>query len=163
MRLYKKRSNVSILDNARVLITGANGFLGHHVVKVLEKYRKDSKTDFTILTPTHREFDLLANDISMRRYLTHCSPSIVIHLAAQCGGIGINREKPGEFLYNNLMMTTNLIRWCSQLNDEHFTGVTINKFVGKYFEQTFWRHITRLKFNIYQYKITSRQDSCGKR
>lgn len=91
-----------------ILITGARGFLGHHVVKALEPYK-----DLTILTPTRQDVDLLRREeITYYLMTQRPKPDAVIHLAAQCGGIGVNREKPGEFLYNNLMMTTNLIEAC---------------------------------------------------
>lgn len=98
---------MSIYDNATVLVTGAHGFLGRHVVKALENYQGR----LNILTPTHEEMDLL-NAAELSYFLKVKTPDVVIHLAAQCGGIGINREKPGEFLYNNMMMTTNLIEAC---------------------------------------------------
>ena len=87
----------------KVLITGAHGFLGKHVVSLLSKRR-----DMTLLTPTRTELDLMHRP-SIENYLQEYWPHVVIHLAAQCGGIGINREKPGEFLFNNMTMTTNLI------------------------------------------------------
>jgi len=127
---------VSISDNSTILITGANGFLGHHVVKAFQEYRTRSNVgpvrNIQILTPTHSELDLM-NRNQIRLYLLRYQPDIIIHLAAQCGGIGINREKPGEFLYNNLMMTTNLIEWCNKLGNK-FYGLTrlfnVQKFVG---------------------------------
>lgn len=115
-------------DNAKVLITGADGFLGHHVVKAFENHG-----NVQILTPSHKELDLL-NSNQVRLYLLRNQPDVIIHLAAQCGGIGINREKPGEFLYNNMMMTTHLIHWCMRLKqaadgwDEYYKPVS--KFVG---------------------------------
>lgn len=120
-------------DNAKVLITGANGFLGHHVVKAFEDYREGgtsgARRGIQILTPSHRELDLL-NSNAVRLYLVRHQPDIVIHLAAQCGGIGINRERPGEFLYNNMMMTTNLIELCARLNRNESYENKVSKFVG---------------------------------
>lgn len=115
-----------IADNSTILVTGAGGFLGHHVVKALEEYREGgtsgARRNINILTPSRAELNLL-NRGSLFRYFERHEPDIVIHLAAQCGGIGINQDKPGEFLYNNLMMTTNLIEEC---RDEG----GVKKFVG---------------------------------
>lgn len=101
-----------MFDDSTILVTGAGGFLGHHVVKALEEYREGgtsgSRRDIRILTPTRARLNLLDAD-AVNCYLIKQQPDVIIHLAAQCGGIGINRAKPGEFLYNNLMMTTNLI------------------------------------------------------
>lgn len=112
------------LNNSTVLVTGAHGFLGHHVTKVFKEHDV-----FRLLTPTHAQLDLMVKD-QIRLYLLKYQPDIVIHLAAQCGGIGINREKPGEFLYNNLTMTTNLIDWCSRLNRNESYKNKVKKFVG---------------------------------
>lgn len=121
-----------ITDNSTILVTGANGFLGHHVVKALENYRNGgtsgARRNIKILTPSSSELNLM-DEVSIRDAFWDHQPDIVIHLAAQCGGIGINREKPGEFLYNNMMMTTNLIEACRVVNA---SGVLkkVLKFVG---------------------------------
>ena len=118
---------MSISDKSVILVTGSQGFLGHHVVAKLEEYRNGgtngARRDIRILTPTREHCDLL-DPRKLKYYLAAGDPDIVIHLAAQCGGIGINREKPAEFLYNNLMMTTNLIEACRQHESvEKFVGI----------------------------------------
>mgnify|MGYP003834609889 CR=1 FL=1 len=50
-------------------------------------------------------------------------PDIVIHLAAKVGGIGANREKPGEFFYDNLMMGVQLIHQAWQRGIEKFVAI----------------------------------------
>lgn len=111
------------LDNKTVLITGARGFLGHHVVARVRHYCGVNNLNTEILTPSSSTLDLLLYD-DVRKYCQDHEPDVVIHLAAQCGGIGINRERPGDFLYNNLMMTTNLIEACSrEVPDCKFVGV----------------------------------------
>lgn len=117
-------------NNSTILILGSTGFLGRHVVKAFKAHHKfltqgpgGTRHGIRILTPTHDELDLLHSN-QIRLYLAHHQPDIVIHLAAQCGGIGINREKPGEFLYNNLVMTTNLIEECRRFSRvEKFVGI----------------------------------------
>lgn len=110
------------LNGKRVLITGGHGFLGHHVFRKFADLQ-GAEFVFDVLRPQRGELDLLDFE-EMTNYLKHEQPDIVIHLAAQCGGIGINRERPGDFLYNNLMMTTNLIECCSRFADiEKFVGV----------------------------------------
>ncbi len=109
-------------DNSRILITGAHGFLGNHLQIKLKEYR-ESHPEISILTPTSLYLNLLRYD-QIHQYLLSEGPNIVIHLAAECGGIGINRKKPGEFLYNNMMMTTNLIEACRR------AVVPVTKFIG---------------------------------
>jgi GDP-L-fucose synthase len=74
--------------------------------------------------PDRKHLDLLAGVNHIRDWLyDHPNLDTVVHLAAQCGGIGINREKPGEFLYNNLMMTSNLIEACRLEGIRKFVGI----------------------------------------
>jgi GDP-L-fucose synthase len=109
---------MSIYDDSTILITGANGFLGHHVV---DAFRKAGYND--LVTFSSKEFDLLDPE-RVLTLLSCFTPDVIVHLAAQCGGIGINREKPGEFLYNNLTMTTNLIDQAAQVvPDCKFVGI----------------------------------------
>ena len=113
---------MSINDCSTILVTGANGFLGHHVVDAFRKFNKDNGLSIEILTPSSSEVDLF-NEKATYEYFLKKDPDIVIHLAAQCGGIGINREKPGDFLYNNITMTSNLINVCRDTGVKKFVGI----------------------------------------
>lgn len=89
-------------QNKRVLVTGGHGFLGSHAVKALEQ------NGATVLAPTHAEYDLV--DLSQIKKMYSENPAdMVIHLAAKVGGIGANREHPGSFFYDNLMMGVQLL------------------------------------------------------
>ncbi len=74
-----------------------------------------------ILVPKIEDYDLVKSDDIVRMY-DDMEPDIVIHLAAVVGGIGANREHPGEFFYKNLMMGVQLI--------EHGRLRQIEKFVA---------------------------------
>src|SRR5256886_2118001 len=88
----------SFWTKRRVVVTGGNGFLGSYVV---EQLRQHGARD--VLAPARCDYDLRRLDAVERMY-RDMRPDVVIHLAAVVGGIGANRERPGEFFYDNLMM-----------------------------------------------------------
>src|SRR5436190_23972888 len=96
------------LADRRVLVTGAAGFLGRHVLARLEQIGCRS-----LSAPPRGTYDL-TREQHVRQMLRTERPEVVIHLAAQVGGIGANRRHPGTYLYNNLMMGVRLIEECRQ-------------------------------------------------
>jgi len=78
------------------LLTGASGFLGRHL---LEKLKKKSPKE--IFTPGHQDFDLREKEACAEVVR---NKDIVIHLAANVGGIGYNQKFPGTLFYDNLSM-----------------------------------------------------------
>ncbi|MFL6231247.1 MAG: GDP-L-fucose synthase family protein [Pyrinomonadaceae bacterium] len=87
----------------RVAVTGGAGFLGRYVVERL----KDAP-GVEVFVPRSRDYNLI-EVADVRRMLDDAHPDLVIHLAAVVGGIGHNQKNPGRFLYDNLMMGTQLI------------------------------------------------------
>jgi GDP-L-fucose synthase len=94
---------MSINTNDRILITGGAGFLGSFVV---EKLRARGYQDITV--PRRQQYDLTHEADVDRLYADH-KPAVVLHLAAEVGGIGANRENPGRFFYANAAMGLHLI------------------------------------------------------
>jgi len=104
-------------ENKRVVVTGGAGFLGGFVTEGLQK--RGCKN---ILVPKIEDYDLVnINDIN--RMYEDMKPDIVIHLAAVVGGIGANREHPGEFFYKNLIMGVQLIEQGREANIEKFVAI----------------------------------------
>jgi len=104
-------------EDRRVVVTGGAGFLGSYCLEGLEK--RGCKN---ILVPKIEEYDLVQMDNIVRMY-EDMKPDIVIHLAAVVGGIGANREHPGEFFYKNLMMGVQLIEQGRLRNIEKFVAI----------------------------------------
>lgn len=105
------------LENQRILVTGGAGFLGKQVVAQLIAAGGDRQK---ITIPRSKDCDL--------RQASACEQAvenqdIVIHLAAHVGGIGLNREKPAELFYDNLMMGVQLIHAAHEAGVKKFVCV----------------------------------------
>jgi GDP-L-fucose synthase len=87
----------------RVCVTGGAGFLGSYVVRGLERRGAGD-----IFVPRIEEYDLIQSE-AIDRMMADSNPDVIIHLAANVGGIGANLARPAEFFYDNLMMGAQLI------------------------------------------------------
>lgn len=105
------------LTGKNILVTGGDGFLGRYVIGELKQ-----KSKANIFVPPHKDYDLTRMPDVIRVY-QDSRADIVIHLAAKVGGIGINREKPGEFFYDNLMMGAQLMEQARQTGVEKFVSL----------------------------------------
>ena len=86
------------LKSKRIVVTGGAGFLGSFVTAALE-----ARGCRNVFVPRVEDYDLVERD-NVRRMYDDLRPNLVIHLAAIVGGIGANREHPGEFYYKNMAM-----------------------------------------------------------
>lgn len=105
------------LSTKRILVTGGAGFLGKQVVAQL--IAAGAQAD-KITVPRSKDYNLCEWEACQRAV---DQQDVVIHLAAHVGGIGLNREKPAELFYDNLMMGTQLIHAAYQAGVEKFTCV----------------------------------------
>ena len=100
-----------------VIVTGGAGFLGSFVVDRLRAAGVGR-----VIAPRSREYDL-RHEEAIVRLLADTRPDVILHLAAVVGGIGANRENPGRFLYENLIMGTLLMEQARVAGVKKFLGV----------------------------------------
>jgi len=91
------------LAGRRVMLTGGAGFLGRRVQHQLEQREVGE-----VIVPRHLEHDLTRQEV-VERLLKASRPEVIIHLAAEVGGIGANQANPGRFFYANMAMGLHLI------------------------------------------------------
>ena len=105
------------LSRQRIVITGGAGFLGKHLQKALVAA---GAREESLLVPLIEDYDL-TTERDVERMYADMTPTVVIHLAAEVGGIGANRDNPGRFFYANMAMGLRLI--------EHARRLALDKFV----------------------------------
>ena len=108
---------MSFWEDKRVIVTGGAGFLGSYVMEKLKE--RGCKN---IFVPLVEDYDLTKEANIIRLYQDYPA-DIVIHLAAVVGGIGANRENPGKFYYNNLVMGAMLMEYARQFKVGKFVAL----------------------------------------
>jgi len=105
------------LSDKRICVTGGGGFLGRRVVAALR-----ARGCGDVYVVRKRDYDLVRGE-DVERLYRDTRPDVVIHLAAVVGGIGANRENPGRYFYENLMMGAQLIEGARLNSVEKFVQV----------------------------------------
>ena len=94
---------MTFFKDSSILLTGGAGFVGQHIYKkLLERGVSENK----ISLPRSSDMDLRNQSVCEGVVK---DADVVIHLAANVGGIGYNMEHPGELFYDNIMMGANLM------------------------------------------------------
>jgi GDP-L-fucose synthase len=90
-------------SNSRVYVAGNTGLVGSAIVRMLHM-----KGYTNILSTPSSHFDLRRQD-DVERFFKNNEPEYVYLAAAKVGGIGANSNYPGHFIYDNLMIQSNII------------------------------------------------------
>jgi GDP-L-fucose synthase len=101
----------------RVLVTGGAGFLGTPVCRLL---RERGVRELTV--PRRSEYDL-TDSRAVAALFEDTEPEVVLHLAAEVGGIGANRDNPGRFFYANMAMGLNMVEQARLYDVQRFVQV----------------------------------------
>jgi GDP-L-fucose synthase len=99
------------LDGKRIWVAGHNGMVGRAVVRALADY------DCTVLTTERPDTDL-TRQADVESWMAREKPDAVIVCAARVGGILANDTYPADFIYDNLMIETNIIHSAHQIGVE---------------------------------------------
>lgn len=107
------------LTRQRIVITGGAGFLGQQVYAQLFSVGVSPEQ---VAIPRRTDYDL-TKSYQVARMYADLRPTLVIHLAAEVGGIGANRENPGRYFYANMSMGLNLIERARQAGVKKFVQI----------------------------------------
>ena len=109
------KARIVDLTGSRVLVTGGAGFLGRRVCAMFSE-----RGAAELIVPRRAEHDLTRQDVA-EALVADTNPDVVVHLAAEVGGIGANRANPGRYFYANMAMGMHLV--------EAARAHQVNKFV----------------------------------
>lgn len=103
------------LKDKKVLVTGAKGFLGSHVVEAL----RGRGCEHIDAIGHNRD---LTSEIEVKYIFEAFHPQVIIQMAGLVGGIGVNEKRPADFLYTNLMIDTLMMRYSREFGVEKFAA-----------------------------------------
>ncbi len=105
-------------SNSKIFVAGHNGLVGSAIVRYLK-----SNGHTNIITKTRNELDL-TDTIAVKKFFAEEKPEYVYLAAAKVGGIGGNADYPADFIYQNLMIQSNVI------HSSYISGVKKLLFLG---------------------------------
>lgn len=105
-----------MIVNKKILITGGSGFLGSHVVELLEENNE-------IFIPRSSQYNLTKEQDVNKLFSDVGEVDIVVHIAADIGGIGYSSAHPAKQLYNNLLLNSFMLHYSWLNNVKKFVGI----------------------------------------
>ena len=108
---------MSYFADKKLIVTGGAGFLGRAVV---ERLRNAGAAD--VYVPRSTRYDLTDQECVRLLFKEH-KPDIVVHLAADVGGIGANQKHPGQFFYANMQMGLNVVEASRRASVQKFVHI----------------------------------------
>lgn len=100
----------------RIIVTGGAGFLGSHIVARLEG-------DNEVFVPRSKDYDLKDSEAVRQLFADFGGVDMVIHAAADIGGIGYSSTHPGNQFYNNTLINLNVVHESCRAGVKKFVGV----------------------------------------
>lgn len=95
----------------KILVTGGTGFLGLNMMEGLQRYFPDDNIE-----GVGSSYVDLTDEFSTELMVSGHKPDVIVHAAGSVGGIGANRENPGKFMFENLMMGANVLEQARLFN-----------------------------------------------
>ncbi|WP_238916560.1 NAD-dependent epimerase/dehydratase family protein [Clostridium sp. YIM B02555] len=105
-----------MIKNKRIIITGGNGFLGSNIVNLLNENNE-------VCIPRSRKYDLVEKEAVKELFNDFRNVDIVIHAAADIGGIGYSSTHSSKQFYNNIFINTNMLHESYINNISKFVGI----------------------------------------
>ena len=106
-----------VVKSDRILVTGGGGFLGSFVLERL------AAQGYSNVVAVRRKDYELTRESDVERMYREEKPAVVLHLAAEVGGIGANRDNPGRFFFANMAMGLHLIECARRFGIKKFVQV----------------------------------------
>ncbi|MBD5103568.1 MAG: GDP-L-fucose synthase [Ruminococcaceae bacterium] len=105
-----------MLTEKKIIVTGGAGFLGSHIVKILSECNE-------IFVPRSKDYDLKSCEAVKQIFSDFKNADIVIHAAADIGGIGYSSTHPADQFYNNTLINLNIVHESYKANIKKFVGI----------------------------------------
>lgn len=105
-----------MIREKRIIVTGGAGFLGSHIVSLLDGQNE-------VLVPRSGAYDLRDPEAVKQLFSDFGAADIVIHTAADIGGIGYSNSHPADMFYNNTLINLNIVHEAYRAGVGKFVGI----------------------------------------